>query len=85
MNTKVKHDDDFPWTDKWHLQGDMKHCQVCGRKLGNNPLYVEVAGGGFVHDPAFGEAVQDGGYIGMMPVGMECAKKFAPGIARQLG
>lgn len=81
----IQHDDEFPTTDKWEKLGDMRFCQMCGRKLGANPLGVEVVGGGAVHDPAFGEADQnDGGYMGMMPVGMECAKKFAPGIARPL-
>lgn len=87
MTTKIKHGDEFPWSDKWERLGDMQFCQVCGRELGANPFAVEVVGGGAVHDPASGEPVDqnDGGYMGMMPVGMECAKKFASGIARRLG
>lgn len=86
MNIKIKHGDDFPMTDELERLGDMHFCQVCGRKLGANPFAVEVVNGGEVHDPAFGEPddFNDGGYMGMMPVGSECAKRFAPGIARRL-
>jgi hypothetical protein len=79
MTDKIKHGDSFPFHPQ--SNGD-DHCAVCNRKLGKNPLGVEVTNGGDVHDPAVGAAdTNDNGYMGFWLVGSECAKVYAPGIA----
>ena len=77
---KLGHGDAFPF----HLDaaGNMERCNICGRKLGADPRFVEVIDGGDIHDPATGPAdTSDAGYMGTYPVGPECAKRLQAGIA----
>jgi hypothetical protein len=75
----IGHGDSFPTCEDGTENG---HCEVCGRRLRDGRLFVEVVDGGSVHDPATGPAdVHDPGYLGFFPVGPECAKRFEPGIA----
>lgn len=79
------HGDNFPFYEgpggECAQQGE---CAVCGKTLSAaNTLYVQSDECGKIHDPAMGETGRPSrlaeGYP--YPVGSECAKKFAAGIA----
>ena len=76
MTNKLQHGDDFPFANKM-TDDDVERCSVCDRKLGKNPLFIEVVDGGSIHDPSMGVAdTSDSGYMGFWAVGSECAKQF---------
>jgi hypothetical protein len=58
------------------------YCVQCGRKVGQDPWYVECINGGSeirLQDGTEAD-VNDPGYMGCWPVGNECAKSFAPNL-----
>ncbi len=55
---------------------DKEYCAVCGKGLGQNPVFVEVHDGGDLVE--FGKGIQDAGYMGCWAIGSTCANKFAP-------
>lgn len=77
------------WGEKYHASGadssdwsDYQPCQCCGRKVGKNPLYAIVVGGGArlcALDDAGAFEKHDGGWMGCYPIGRECAKQFPAG------
>lgn len=82
------------WGEKFHKSGadasdwsDYEPCQCCGRKVGKNPLYAIVVGGGsslcLPADAAEFEK-HDGGWMGCYPIGSECAKMFPAGYLTTL-
>jgi hypothetical protein len=72
--------ENYDATDKNGIQ--IERCTICARKLGANPVFVEVHNGGDLVE--FGKGIQDGGYMGCWPVGSECAKKFSPELIGHL-
>jgi len=85
---------DTMWGEKFHKSGadnsdwsDYEPCQCCGRKVGKNPLYAIVVGGGSsLCLPADATEFEkhDGGWMGCYPIGSECAKKFPAGYLTTL-
>lgn len=74
--TKISHDGDV----KFAAGGSMENCVQCGRKVGAQAKWVAIYDGGYVWAQSQGEPVHDGGWMGMFPVGSECAKAFATGV-----
>jgi hypothetical protein len=74
------------WHDNYgnnDKQGNpIERCTICARKLGENPVFVEVHNGGDLVE--FGKGIQDGGYMGCWPIGSECAKQFSPELIGHL-
>jgi hypothetical protein len=74
------------WHDNYgnnDKQGNpIERCTICARKLGENPVFVEVHNGGDLVE--FGKGIHDGGYMGCWPIGSECAKQFSPELIGHL-
>jgi len=81
--TKLNHGDEMIFKSGFYV-GSIEHCAVCERRVGANPLWVEVYAGGSIWDESRnGKADQaDRGYMGHYPVGSECAKKFEAGVLK---
>lgn len=71
---------------KWSESGTIpseEHCAACGRKLKDNPVFVEVIDGGDqVAAPGSNPDQNDPGYMGFFPVGPSCAKKYFRGYTQ---
>ena len=71
--------DAMTWHDKVaNGDGQEERCSICGRKVGENPAYVEVHNGGDLVE--YGKGIHDGGYMGAWAIGSECAKQFNPAL-----
>ena len=80
--SQIEKGDSLNWADpKSNVGWNDKFCVQCGRKVGEDPWWVEVIEGGEIREQDGSEAdYTDAGYMGHFPVGNECAKKFAKNI-----
>lgn len=68
------------WADNL-INDDKQRCVCCNKVITGQPRYIEVInGGGDVAAPGLGPDTDDGGYMGLYPVGRACAKKHFQGF-----
>jgi len=72
----------MPFHPNLHTKTNKEYCALCGKGLGQNPVYVEVHAGGMLVE--FGKGIQDAGYMGCWAIGTSCANKFSPELIGKL-